>query len=62
VFECAVLILESDEFLFIAFEDIDLILEVCNDDFLLVGFDLEWRVEVGGSLGVAHLIINTIKL
>jgi hypothetical protein len=55
------LILKFDEFLLIPLEDVDLILKMCDDDFLLVGLNLEGRIEVGGSLGGAHaLVINRI--
>ena len=34
--ECSVLIFEFDEFLLVSFQDIDLILEMSDDEFLLV--------------------------
>jgi hypothetical protein len=61
VFEGAVLIFEPDEFLFVPFEDVDLVLEVSDDDVFLVGLDLERGVEVGGSLGGRHLILKVIN-
>jgi hypothetical protein len=48
VLEGSVLVLEFDELLFVAFEDVDLVLEVADDDLFLVGFDLEGGVEVCG--------------
>lgn len=47
MFQGAVLVFELDQFLFIPFEDIDLILEVANDDILLVRLNLQGRIEVG---------------
>lgn len=47
MFQGAILIFEFDELLLVAFEDVDLVLEVSDDDVLLVGFDLEGRVKVG---------------
>lgn len=50
MFESSILIFESDEFLLISFEDVDLILEMSDDDIFLIGLDFEGRVEVGGTL------------
>lgn len=57
VFECSVLVFEFDEFLLIFFEDVDFVLEVSDDDVLLVGLNLEGRVEVGRSLGGTHALV-----
>jgi hypothetical protein len=51
VFKGSVLIFESDEFLLVAFEDIDLILKMTDNDILLVGLDLDRGVEVRRTLG-----------
>jgi len=61
MFECSILVFESDEFLFVAFEKVDFLLEMGDDDFFLVGLDFERGVEVGGSFGTAHLMIRSIK-
>ena len=57
MFECSVLVFEFDEFLLIFFEDVDFVLEVSDDDILLVGLNLEGRVEVSGSLGGTHALV-----
>ena len=41
------MIFEFDEFLLVALEDVDFILEVADDDVLLVGLDVVGGVEVG---------------
>lgn len=65
MFERSILILKFDQFLLIPFKDIDFILKVSDNDFLLVGLDLERRVEVRRSFGVTHqltLLLKNIKI
>ena len=57
----AVLIFESDKFLLVTLEEVDFFFEVSNNDVPLVGFDLEGGVEVGRTLGAAHLAIKSIN-
>lgn len=61
MFESPVLIFKLDEFLLISPKEVNFFLKVGDDNLLLVSFDLEWRVEIGGSFRVAHLIIKSIK-
>lgn len=45
--EGSILIFQFDEFLLIPSQQIDFLLEVGDDNFLLVGLDLERGVEIG---------------
>lgn len=47
MFKGSVLVFQFDEFLLVALEHVDFILEVANDEVFLVGLDLVRGVEVG---------------
>lgn len=47
MFKSPILILKSDEFLFVLSEKIDFLLKVADDDIFLICFHLEGRVEIG---------------
>ena len=56
-----ILIFQSDEFLLISSQNINLILKMSDDDVPLIGLNLKGRVEIRGSLGGRHLILKVIN-